>query len=102
MAPNGSENTFAVLNPAGVGKEAAPLPLAPRVADLAGKTVYCISQHVGEADKFLKKVARALPTMIPGVKAVFRKKTSAYMSDNPDIWDEIRKEGAAFIYGCGA
>jgi hypothetical protein len=36
------------------------------------------------------------------VKAVFRKKTSAYMSDDPELWEEIKKEGAAFIYGCGA
>jgi hypothetical protein len=102
MTSNGSENMFAVLNPAGVAKEAVPLPLAPRVTDLSGKTIYCVSQHVGDADRFLKKVTEALPRMIPGAKAVFRKKTSAYMSDDPELWDEIKKEGAAFIYGCGA
>jgi len=93
---------FAVLNPAGVAKEVEPLPLAERVANLAGKTVFCVSQHVGNADQFLKKVAEALPSMIPGVKTVFRKKTSAYMSDDPELWDEIKSKGAAFIYGCGA
>jgi len=102
MVQNDPSGVFTVLNPSGVAKEAIPLPLAPRVQDLIGKTVYCVSQHVGDADKFLKKIAEALPALAPGVKAVFRKKTSAYMSDDPELWDEIKKEGSAFIYGCGA
>lgn len=102
MIQNDSSGLFTVLNPSGLAKEAIPLPLAPRDQNLSGKTVYCISQHVGDADRFLKKIAEYLPSLIPGVKAVFRKKTSAYMSDDPELWDEIKKEGAAFIYGCGA
>lgn len=96
------ENMFTVLNPSGVPKEAAVLQLAPRIADLSGKTIYCISQYVGESDKFFKKVVEYLPTVIAGINVVFRKKTSAYMSDDPELWDEIKKRGDAFIYGCAA
>ncbi len=102
MAQTGASSLFTVLNPSGLPKEAVPVPLAPRVQDLSGKTVYCISQHVGDADKFLLKIAEALPGMVRGVKAVFRRRTSAYMENEPELWDEVRKEGAAFIYGCGA
>lgn len=102
MAQNDASALFTVIDPSGMPQEATPTPLAERLPDLSGKTVYCISQHVGDADKFLKKIADALPGMIPGAKAVFRRRTSAYMEDEPELWDEIKKEGAAFIYGCGA
>jgi hypothetical protein len=102
MASDRVENMFIVLNPSGEQKIAAPLPLTPRSKDFSGKTIYCISQHVGNADRFLNKVVDNLPTMMNGVSAVFRKKTSAYMSDDPELWDEVKKKGAAFIYGCGA
>jgi hypothetical protein len=93
---------FAVLNPSGREKEVDPLPLAQRQPVLEGKVVYCISQHVGGANTFLAKVAEALPRHIPGVKTIHVPKSTAYMTDEPELWDEIRAKGAAFIYGCGA
>ena len=102
MAQMGAGPLFTVVNPSGTPKEVSPTPLAERLQAIDGKTVYCISQHVGDADKFLKKIAETLPRTIPGVKTVFRRRTSAYMEDEPELWSEIKKEGAAFIYGCGA
>ena len=105
MTPNeASKNVpaFAVLNPSGREKEVVPLPLAERRSDLEGKVVYCISQHVGGASVFLAKVAEVLPRHIPGVKTIYVPKSTAYMTDEPELWDEIRAKEAAFIYGCGA
>ncbi len=48
---------YTVLNPAGEQIEVPALPLAQRLPDLRGKTVYCISQIIGGADTFLKKIA---------------------------------------------
>ena len=96
------DNTFVVLNPGGLEREATPFPLAPRIPDLTGKIVYCISQYVGGADIFLTRVADALPQYAPGVKAVYRRKPGNYQIDDPDFWDEIEKEADAVIYGCGA
>ena len=96
------EAIFAALNPGGEQKEVAAVALAQRIPDLAGKTVYCISQIIGGADTFLKKIADALPRYAPGVKTVFVHKSTAYMSDDPELWDEIAKGGHAVIYGCGA
>ena len=97
-----SDNTFVVLNPGGLEREATPFPLAPRIPDLTGKIVYCISQYVGGADVFLKKIADALPDYVPQVKAVYRHKTTPYMTDDPGLWYEIIKESNAVIYGCAA
>lgn len=94
--------TYITLNPCGLRKEVPPVPLAPRVPDLNGKVIYCISQFVGGADTFLSKVAEFLPKYAPGVKTVYMRKPSAYGSDDPELWDEIKEKGDAIIYGCGA
>lgn len=91
-----------VLNPCGRRREVAESPLAERLESLEGKVVYCISQFVGGADVFLKKIADALPACVPGARAVFVKKATTYMSDDPELWAEIEREGDAVIYGCGA
>ena len=97
-----NDPAFAVLNPCGLKKEAAPIALSPRIPDLTGKVIYCVSQHVGGADVFLKKVAEALPRVVPGAKAIYERRTTAYMTDDPELWNAIVKNGNAVIYGCGA
>ena len=102
MGSDRLENRFTVLNPSGIQKETEVYQLAPRIPNVSGKTIYCISQYVGLADEFFKKVTEYLSKTITGVNVVFRKKTSAYMSDDPELWDEIKSRGDAFIYGCAA
>ncbi len=96
------DRLFEVLNPSGLMRESVPVPLADRVPALTGKVVYCVSQFVGGADVFLKKIADALPDYAPEVKAVYRRKTTPYMTDDPGLWDEIIREADAVIYGCAA
>jgi hypothetical protein len=95
-------STFAVLNPGGLKREVTPTTLTPRIRDLKGKVVYCISQHVGGADVFLKKIAEALPRVVPGVKAIYERRETAYMTDDPELWGVIGEKADAVIYGCGA
>jgi hypothetical protein len=97
-----NDPTFAVLNPSGLKREVAPTTVTPRIPDLNGKVIYCISQHIGGADVFLKKVAEALPQIAPGVKTIYERRETAYMTDDPDLWSIIAKEADAVIYGCGA
>lgn len=97
-----NEPVFEVLDPTGLHAQVQTSALAPRLESLGGKVVYCISQFVGGADVFLKKIADALPNRIPGAKAVFVHKATSYMSDDPELWAEIEREGDAVIYGCGA
>jgi hypothetical protein len=99
-ATNGT--LFKVLNPAGLERYVAPVPLSPRVTDLGGKVVYCISQYIGGSDVFLQKIAEALPRYVANVKTVYRRKPANYQIDDQELWDEIVKEADAVIYGCGA
>jgi hypothetical protein len=104
MEKQGSRNetAYAVVNPSGLQRPVDPIPLSDRLHDLGGKTIYCISQYIGGADAFLERVATALPKYVSGVKTVFRRKPAAYMTDDPELWNEIETEADAVIYGCGA
>jgi hypothetical protein len=97
-----AEPTYAVLNPQGIKPDVKQFALTPRLTDFNGKTVYVISQHVGDADIFLKKVTKLLPQYLPGVKAVYKDKPSAYMTNDPELWDETAKNAQAYIYGAAA
>jgi hypothetical protein len=97
-----AEPTYAVLNPQGIKPDVKQFALTPRLTDFNGKTVYVISQHVGDADIFLKKVTKLLPQYLPGVKAVYKDKPSAYMTNDPELWDEMAKNAQAYIYGAAA
>jgi hypothetical protein len=89
---------YAALNPRGFPGEIKLIPPASRVSDLNGKTVYCVSQ--GETEyPFLQKVVEQLPKYAPGAKGVVVKKPGVYMSDDPELWNEIAKKANAVIYG---
>ena len=96
------QHAYTALNPRGVVPETKLIPLSERISDLKGKVVYCVSQHVGDADIFLKKVADSFPKFAPGINAVFKSKQAVYMSDEEDLWDEITTEADALVYGCAA
>lgn len=98
----GNGMLFKVINPAGLERNVAPVPLSTRVTDLSGKVVYCISQYIGGSDVFLQKIAEALPRYAEGVKAIYTRKPANYQIDDPDLWEEIEREADAVIYGCGA
>jgi hypothetical protein len=93
---------YEVLNPRGIMPEIKPVLPTLRIPSLKDKVVYCVSQHVGGADIFLKKVAEQLPKYAPGVKAIYADKASWYGSDDPALWDEIEAKGNAVIYAAAA
>jgi hypothetical protein len=97
-----NDHTFAVLNPSGLKREVRPTTLSVRTPDLNGKFIYCVSQHAGGADVFLKKVSEALPKVVPAVKAIYKRRETAYMTDDPELWSDIAKKADAVIYGCSA
>jgi hypothetical protein len=94
--------TYAVMNPLGESSQAEPVPLTKRLAGLNGKVVYCVSQIIMGSEIFIEKMAALLPEYAPGVKVKCVRKPAAYMTDDPELWDEIAAEADAVIYGCGA
>jgi hypothetical protein len=94
------EGQYTVLNPCGIRPEITLTPPNPRVADLSGKTVYCLSLWVAEADVLLKKVADHLAEYAPGVKTVLKFKRT-FSARDQELMDEIAEKADALICGCG-
>jgi hypothetical protein len=92
---------FKVLNPLGEQKETVRYPLAERLSNLDGKTVYCISQVIMGSEDFIARVGSSLPDALPKATIVALRKPSAYMTDDPEFWDEVADKADALIYGCG-
>jgi hypothetical protein len=95
------EPTYRVLNPRGLMGEVKLVPLSPRVPDLNDKVVYLITpkQQGSHIEVGLAKVEEALRKRFPKVKVIFKYKPSPYMTDDPDLWNEMVKNGHAFVYG---
>ncbi len=69
---------YTVLNPRADLPDYEAKPLAPRLATLAGKTVFVTSKEEGGAPLgrgTAIEIARALPKAVPGVKVVYEKST---------------------------
>jgi hypothetical protein len=95
------ETTYKVLNPRGFMPEVQLTPLASRPSDLNDKTVYLLTskQEGSHIEVVLAKVAEELTKRFPGVKIINKYKPSAYMTNDPELWDEMVRNGQAFVYG---
>lgn len=89
------------LNPRGFMPEVTLHPLASRVPDLNDKVVYLITQKAegSEMEKVFAMAREELLKRFPKVNIVFKYKPSAYMTDDPALWNEMVKNAQAFIYG---
>jgi hypothetical protein len=94
-----AEPVYEVLNPRGTAPDIKQFSLSPRPQDLNGKVVYVIDSGVYGAYIFTKRVAELLPKYAPGVKVVYKDKPSIYSNSDPMLWDEVAKNGNAFVYG---
>jgi hypothetical protein len=97
------EGKFTALNPAAYVSEVDLIPLAPRVSDLNGKTVYIVTSmpHGGSGfDAFLERVGNELKKKFPTISVVPVNRGDGYMSaDDPKQRSEIESKAAGYIYG---
>jgi hypothetical protein len=93
------EPIFRALNPAGYLPQVNLVPLAARLPNLEGKTIYMItlaSPKDPAIDSLASKVAEALTSR--NAKVVQKKKETTYSSDDKPLWDEVQKNANGFIY----
>jgi len=95
------EAKFTVLNPVAYMPEVELIPLAPRVSDLNGKTVYIINSmpHGSGLDDFLEKVGKELTKRFPGINVVHLNRGPGYMGDDPKQREEVVAKASSYIYG---
>ena len=90
-----------VLNPMGYPPKVQPKPLAPRLNTLDGKTVYLVDCRFDDSDIFLKQMQAWFEERMPSVKARFIQIRNVYTKDDPETWEEIKRNGDAAIIGVG-
>jgi hypothetical protein len=96
-----SAQQLLALDPRGYPPTITPVDMAQRPASLDGRTVYLVDCRFDDGDIFLQQMQAWFAEHLPRVNTVFVQKTGVYTQDDPELWTEIRKKGAAAILGVG-
>jgi hypothetical protein len=95
------EPKITVLNPLGEPPAIERVPMAPRISDLKGKTIYIVDIGFSATDQFLTELKDLLTERYPKTTWVVRKKIGTYFNDDPKLWAEIKEKGHGMIMGVG-
>lgn len=91
-----------VLDPLGTPVDTKKyLSMAPRLDTLAGKTVYLIDVGFAGGYEFLEQLCDWFARRMPEARIVLKHKTGNMFMDAPDLWEEVKREGHAVIFGVG-
>ena len=97
-----SKILYTVLNPLGRPTHTIkPAPLAPRLSELAGKTIYLVDVGFGGAYEFLEEMKGWFSRRMPSVKTSVMRKPGNMFTDEPDFWAELKRRADAVIFGVG-
>jgi hypothetical protein len=72
------------------------------LSTLEGKTIYMVDIGWGGPEAgydVLQVISKRLTQGMPNVKTVVVRKKGSYMTDDPDLWKEIKIKGQAAILG---
>jgi hypothetical protein len=98
----GSSEMITVLNPAVTEALAERVPLTDRLDSLEGKTIYLVDMNyegIG-GTPVMREMQTWFADNMPEVNAVYRLKRGNYISDDPELWKEIKEQGGdAVIMG---
>ena len=90
-----------VFNPRGYPPKIVGLPMAPRPASLAGKTIYLIDCRFDDGDRLMLEMQHWFAEHMPEVKTELRSKSGVYTEDDQPLFNEIRAKGALAVVGVG-
>jgi hypothetical protein len=90
-----------VLNPLGQPPAIVRVPMAPRIADLNGKTIYIVDIGFTDTHQFFTEMQKLLAEKYPRTTWIVRTKIGTYFDDDPKLWAEIKEKGSGMIMGVG-
>ena len=97
-----STSLCSVLDPCGQPTMLVnPVPLAPRLDAIEGKTLYLIDVGFGGGWEFLEEVEGWFSRNLPGVKTVLQHKKGIMFVDEPEMWADLKQNADAVIFGVG-
>ncbi|RIK43665.1 MAG: hypothetical protein DCC55_04850 [Chloroflexi bacterium] len=95
------ETKVRVHNPMGYPPQIAQKRLAPRPAELSGKTVYLVDCRFDDGDILVEQMANWFHDHRPDVKIEVRRKSGVYTERDEALYTEIQQEGAAAVVAVG-
>ena len=102
MSTGSSGLLSTVLDPRGQPTNVVqPVPLAPRLDTLEGKTVQLIDVGFGGGWEFLEEAAAWFARNMPSVKTVLKHKAGIMFIDEPEMWADAKANAHAVIFGVG-
>jgi hypothetical protein len=100
-ASQARESKITVFNPLGQPPAIKRVPMAPRIKNLDGKTIYIVDIGFSGTHQLLTELQDILKKKYPKTKWELRTKIGTYFNDDPKLWAEIKEKGSAMIMGVG-
>ena len=100
-ASQARESKITVFNPLGQPPAIKRVPMAPRIKNLDGKTIYIVDIGFSGTHQLLTELQDILKKKYPKTKWELRTKIGTYFNDDPKLWAEIKEKGSAMIMAVG-
>jgi hypothetical protein len=98
---NNDAAKITALNPVGYAPKVTPKPMAPRLDNLDGKTIYLVDPRFDDSGLFLRQVQDWFGEHMPSVNTKLVEMSSVYTKDDPKTWEMIKANGDGAIIGVG-
>ena len=95
------ESKLTVLNPLGQPPPIDRIPMAPRIDNLEGKTIYIVDIAFTDTHQLFTEMQKLFSEKYPKTRWEVRTKAGSYGDDDKKLWDEIKENGHAMIMGVG-
>jgi hypothetical protein len=96
----GQDPKITVMNPRGIQPPIRLIPM-PERSNLEGKTVYIVDTKYANTKPFVNELHKILKERYPKTNWVLRDKRGMYMTDDPDLWAEIKEKAVAMVMPIG-
>ena len=90
-----------VLNPIGQPPPIERVPMAARIDNLEGKTIYIVDVGFTDTHQLFTEMRKLLSERYPKTRWEVRVKAGTYFDDDPKLWEEIKENGHGMIMGVG-
>ncbi len=95
------EGKITVLNPKGTPPPIPLAPMAPRPANLDGKTVYFVDIKYEGGASLLHAIMDWFSKNMPKANLIFREKSGSFDQEDTNLWAEIKQKADAVVLAVG-
>jgi len=95
------DSKVTALNPLGQPPAIERVPMAPRISDLDGKTIYIVDIGFSATHQLLTELQDLLKERYPKTTWIVRNKIGTYFNDDPKLWAEIKEKAQGMIMVVG-